>query len=219
VIAPQLEVPPALPGAVEAESPVAAPPPWAQAATPPPPPPTAWAPPAQPAPPPGAYPAAFQAVAAPDPAGVPGAPSASAPSAGGFKVTPKLLAVVGIAVAVVAVVVYLAMGSSKSSGITVTPQTFSCSSSMDVMSAIKLPSSLRSTDVMVVTVDGEVQRTTTVGTYMNPQSDGTWTRESVSSASDACQGVNGQIKTGTHSVRIADLNGRVLAEGTYTTTP
>ena len=71
----------------------------------------------------------------------------------------------------------------------------------------------------MLTVDGVVQRTTTVGAYMNHQTDGSWTRESVASANDACQGVSGQLSPGTHAVRVVDVNGRVLAEGTYTLTP
>jgi hypothetical protein len=71
----------------------------------------------------------------------------------------------------------------------------------------------------VLTVDGVTQRTTTVGAYMNPQTDGSWTREQAASANDACQGVSGQLAPGTHVVRVVDVNGRVLAEGTYTLTP
>jgi hypothetical protein len=136
----------------------------------------------------------------------------------GIKVTPKLLAIGGIALAVVAAVVYVSMGS-KSAGISVTPSSFSCSSSIQVMSAIKLPSSLRATDTIVVTVDGVTQRTTTVGAYMNLQPDGSWTREQPASANDACQGVSGQLGTGTHTVRVVDVNGRVVAEGSFTLTP
>jgi hypothetical protein len=136
----------------------------------------------------------------------------------GIKVTPKLLAIGGIALAVVVAILYVTMGS-KSAGISVTPSSFSCSSSIQVMSAIKLPSSLRATDTIVLTVDGVAQRTTTVGAYMNPQTDGSWTRESVASANDACQGVSGQLDPGTHIVRVVDVNGRVLAEGSYTLTP
>ena len=87
------------------------------------------------------------------------------------------------------------------------------------MSAIKLPSSLRATDTIVVTVDGVTQRTTTVGAYMNLQPDGSWTREQPASANDACQGVSGQLAPGTHNVKIVDVNGRILAEGSYTLTP
>jgi hypothetical protein len=136
----------------------------------------------------------------------------------GIKVTPKLLAIGAIALVLVIAVIYVSTGS-KSAGISVTPSSFSCSSSIQVMSAIKLPSSLQATDTIVLTVDGVTQRTTTVGAYMNLQTDGSWTRESAASANDACQGVSGQLGPGTHVVRVVDVNGRVLAEGSFTLTP
>jgi hypothetical protein len=70
-----------------------------------------------------------------------------------------------------------------------------------------------------MTVDGVVQDTTTVGAYMNPNGDGSWTRQNVATASEACQSLSGQLSVGTHTLRVVDVSGRVLAEGTYTLTP
>lgn len=165
-----------------------------------------------------AVPPVYPGIPASAPAPAPRVPGTPIATVAGIKITPMLLAIGGIALAVIAAVVYLSM-SSKSAGISITPSSFSCSSSIQVTSAIKLPSSLRATDTIRLTVDGVLQKETTVGAYMNPQTDGSWTRESAASANDACQGVSGQLNPGTHVVRVVDVNGRVLAEGSYTLTP
>ena len=211
---------PAVPPAEALAAQPVAPPAWsmpaAAAATPPPP----WAmPPAAPgAPTAQAAPPVYPGTPAPAPAPIPRAPGTPIATVAGIKVTPKLLAIAGIVLAVVVAIVYVTMGS-KSAGISVTPSSFSCSSSIQVASAIKLPSSLRATDTIVLTVDGAVQNTTTVGAYMNHQGDGSWTREQPASAHDACQGANGQLSMGTHTVKILDVGGHLIAEGSFTLTP
>ncbi|HEX7497535.1 MAG TPA: hypothetical protein VF344_03610 [Candidatus Limnocylindrales bacterium] len=161
-------------------------------------------PPAYPAYP--AYPAA--------PASAP-APAARAP---GIKVTPKLLAIAGIALAVVLAIVYVTMGS-KSGSVTFAPSTFSCSSSVNVATVMRLPSSMSAAERLNWQIDGVTQITNLVAENFKQQADGTWLFTDTSAASSSCQGVSGPLSMGTHNVRILDANGHVLAEGSFTLTP
>lgn len=223
--------------AMAAEEP-AAPPPWATFVPQPPPPPVAQ-PAAQPvAPPPWAMPAAGEPaalpsapapqptppVAPPFPPAYPGAPAAGYPSApiptaAGRKVAPKLLAIGGIALAaIVAVAVYMNM-SAKSGSITLTPSSFSCSSSAVVITVMHLPSSMQATDMLIYQADGVTKSTDTVDGAFSRQSDGTWLVSVPSTASSICQGSSGSATSATHTLRILDASGKVLAEGSYTLTP
>jgi hypothetical protein len=198
---------------VEAPS---APPPWAAQPVAPP----AWSmpPAAAPTAPPWAVPPpapgapTAQAVAPGTPASAP-APTPRAPgtpiaTVAGIKVTPKLLAIGGIALAVIAVVVYMAT-SSKADGITFAPSTFSCSSSAQVTKVMQLPSSMKATDRLSWQEDGVSIFTNTVTDTFKQQTDGT----------SNCQGPSGPLSMGTHSIRILDVSGRGLAEGSFTLTP
>ena len=208
---------------VEAPS---APPPWAARPVAPP----AWSmpPAAAPTAPPWAVPPpapgapTAQAVAPGTPASAP-APTPRAPgtpiaTVAGIKVTPKLLAIGGIALAILVAIVYVSMGS-KSGGITFAPSTFSCSSSAQVATVIRLPSSMLATDKLNWQIDGVTRITSTVADNFKQQTDGTWLFTDTSNASSNCQVPSGPLSMGTHSFRILDVSGRVLAEGSFTLTP
>jgi len=217
--------PPASEPIAAAEAP-SAPPPWAAQPVAPP----AWsmppavaptAPPwAVPRPAPGAPTA--QAVAPGTPASAP-APTPRAPgtpiaTVAGIKVTPKLLAIGGIALAILVAIVYVSMGS-KSGNITFAPSTFSCSSSAQVTKVMQLPSSMKATDRLSWQEDGVSIFTNTVTDTFKLQSDGSWLFTDRSAASSNCQGPSGPLSMGTHSIRILDVSGRGLAEGSFTLTP
>ena len=210
---------------VEAPS---APPPWAAQPVAPP----AWSMPpaaAPTAPPPWTMPPAApgapisQAVApvypgAPAPTPTPRVPGTPIATVAGIKVTPKLLAIGGIALAVIIAVVYMAT-SSKAGGITFAPSTFSCSSSAQVTTVIRLPSSVSATQALNWQMDGVDQASNTVADAFKQQTDGSWLFTDTSAGSSSCQAPNGQLSIGTHSMKIVDISGRVLAEGSFTLTP
>jgi hypothetical protein len=154
--------------------------------------------------------------------GSPTAPTPGAPIAtvAGIKITPKLLAVGVIALAViVGVFVYMNM-NSKPGSITVSPSTFSCSATTPVTSTMRLPSSLKETDQLTYQLDGVPAVTSTVADNFTKQSDGSWLAIDTSSASSSCEGPSGAaLSVGTHVMRILDASGKVLAEGSYTLTP
>jgi hypothetical protein len=130
-----------------------------------------------------------------------------------------MLAVVGIALAaIVAVIVFMSM-NSKSGSITLTPSSFSCSSSAQVITVMRLPSSMQATDMLTYQADGVTEGTETVDTTFLRQSDGTWLFSKPSSASLMCHGSSSAAAVGTHTLRILDAAGHVLAEGSYTLTP
>jgi hypothetical protein len=203
-------MPPSVPPAAQAP----APPPWAtpQAGTPA---PVAGPPGAPPLPP--AYPAG-------QPTFYPGAPvpaqqGAPVPTRAGGKISPRILAIGAIAlVVIVAAVVYMNM-NAKSGSISLTPSSFSCSSSAPVVAVIRLPSSLQATDMLTFQTDGVVEGTETVDTTFSHQSDGTWLFSSPSDANSICHGSSTAATIGTHTLRILDAGGKILAEGSYTVTP
>jgi hypothetical protein len=218
--------PPASERIAAAEAP-SAPPPWAAQPVVPP----AWSmpPAAAPTAPPWAVPPAAPGVpagqaappvylGAPAPTPTPRVPGAPIATVAGIKVTPKLLAIGGIVLAVVVAVVYMSMGS-KSGSIAVTPSTFSCSSSTQVTSVMQLPSSMKATDKLSWQADGVSSFTNTVADTFKLQSDGSWLATDTSAASSSCQGASGPMSMGAHTIRILDANGRVLAEGSFTLTP
>ena len=194
-----------------------APPAWSMppAAAPTPPPPWAVPPPAPGAPTAQAVPPGIPVFA---PAPTPRAPGTPIAIVAGIKVTPKLLAIGGIALAVIIAVVYMAT-SSKSGSITFTPSAFSCSSSAQVATVISLPSSLSATEKLAWQIDGVTQTSYPVTYNFKQQTDGTWLFTDTSAASSHCQGSSAPLSMGTHSIRILDVSGRVLAEGSFTLTP
>lgn len=221
-----------------------APPAWSippDGAPPAPPAPPAWSVPtdgAQVAPPQWAAPqAASGAPAAPPappyPPAYPGAPAAYYPGAApaasgkpiatvaGIDVTPKLLGIGGIVLAVVVVaLIYLGM-SSRSGSIVFSPSTISCSAATSVTETVTLPSSLSYADQISLKLDGVAEAPTTVGgSGFVQQTDGTWTNTSPLSTSDVCSlASSGSISMGTHTLQVVDASGKVLAEGKYTLTP
>ena len=220
-------------GPMSAPQPIAPPPPWAMPpAAPPEPqpiaPPPPWAMPraGSPAPvagPPGAPPI-LPAYPAGQPTAYPGAPVPSQPGApvptrAGSKISPRILAIGAIALVVIAAaVVYMNM-NAKSGSISLTPSSFSCTSSAQVLAVIRLPSSLQATDMLTFQTDGVVEGTETVDTTFSHQSDGTWLFSSPSDANSICHGSSTAAAIGTHTLRILDAGGKILAEGSYTVTP
>jgi hypothetical protein len=148
----------------------------------------------------------------------PASAPAPAPRAPGLKVTPKLLAIAGIVLAVILAIAYVSMGS-KSGSVAFTPSSFSCSSSANVATVMRLPSSMSAAARLNWQIDGVTQITNAVADNFKQQTDGTWLFTDTSAASSSCQGVSGPLSMGTHSVRILDANGHVLAEGSFTLTP
>ena len=169
---------------------------------------------------PPAYPAypAYPAAPASAPVPAPREPGTPIATVAGIKVTPKLLAIAGIALAVVLAIVYVTMGS-KSGSVTFSPSTFSCSSSVNVATVMRLPSSIGAAERLNWQIDGVTQITNAVADNFKQQTDGTWLFTDTSAASSSCQGVSGALSMGTHNVRILDANGHVLAEGSFTLTP
>jgi len=168
----------------------------------------------------------------PIPPGAPGAPVPVAPSApakplvtiGSVNVTPKMAAIAGIALAAIIVVAYFVSSGSKSSGITVTPSTYSCSATTLVTAVMRLPASVQATDTLVFQQDGKTVdtagatiRATDLFTH---QPDGSWTYTSSDQAKSNCTGSSGEtLSMGTHTITILDVAGHVLAQGSFTLTP
>lgn len=226
---------PAPPPAPEpvADAATAPPPPWAAGLSPATPPeaqppaapywpaPAAGAPPAQPqwATPPAAPGAPFGGPATPYPPAYFGGPVQGGRA--GIGTAPKLLAVGGIAliVVVIAAVVFMNMNSG-SGGITLSPSTISCSSTTDVTSTVRLPSSLKADDELTFQIDGITSTTATVGEAFTVQSDGSWLLTDTQSSSSSCtSAIGATLSMGTHTLQILDASGKVLAQGSYTLTP
>jgi hypothetical protein len=150
---------------------------------------------------------------------VPAQPGAPVPTRAGGKISPRILAIGAIAlVAIVAVAVYVNM-NAKSGSITLTPSSFSCSSSAQVMAIMRLPSSLQATDQLTYQTDGVTESTDTVDNTFSRQSDGTWLFSRSTNANSLCSGSSSTATVGTHTLRILDASGKILAEGSYTVTP
>jgi hypothetical protein len=85
---------------------------------------------------------------------------------------------------------------------------------------MRLPSSMQATDILTYQADGvRVGGIETVDTTFLRQSDGTWLFSKPDTASSICQGSSGAVTIATHTLRILDASGKVLAEGSYTLTP
>jgi hypothetical protein len=146
-------------------------------------------------------------------------PQAAAATPAGRKVTPRMLAVGAVVLAVViGIVAYMSM-SAKSGSITVTPSSFSCSSSTQVMAVMRLSASMQATDMLTFQTDGVTKSSDTVDSTFARQTDGSWLFSEPSTASSVCQGSGGPLTIGNHTLRILDAGGKVLAEGSYTLTP
>jgi hypothetical protein len=135
-----------------------------------------------------------------------------------------MAAIAGIALAAIIAVVYLVSSGSKSSGITVTPSTYSCSSTAVVTVVMRLPATVKATDALVFQQDGKTVDTTafsiTVKDMFTLQPDGTWMSTTSDQAKSNCTGSSGDtLAIGTHTVAILDAAGHVLAQGSFTLTP
>jgi hypothetical protein len=131
--------------------------------------------------------------------------------------------VVGVAiVAVIGVVGYFAFLSHSGlpGSIAISPSTYSCSSSQQVVATMKLPASLKDTDQITIQLDGQVLVTVPVSTLADKQADGSWLKTNSQPASESCtNATGGKLSIGTHIMRLMDSNGKTLAEGSYTLTP
>jgi hypothetical protein len=102
------------------------------------------------------------------------------------------------------------------------PSTMSCSAPVDFVTAITLPSTVKSGDTITETLDGAVYGTGTVSSTWTHLSDGSWTKTTTDSASDvgqACSGGQSVMAAGTHVVKLFDAQDQLLAQGQYTVTP
>jgi hypothetical protein len=159
----------------------------------------------------------------------PAAPAAPAVVSAGLRTTPRMLAIVGVVLAV-AVGAYLFMNkNSDSGGITFTPSTLSCSTPVAFMTAAHLPASVQAEDRLTVMRDGKSAGWTSVpgiGSDAGRQADGSWVITTVTIASDMqtlCNtggsgGFFSVLTPGTHTIQILDASGTVLSQGSYTVT-
>ena len=113
--------------------------------------------------------------------------------------------------------------------ITFAPSVLSCSSPVDMIVTIVLPASVQSGDSISESLDGHSSGATPVteGGTTTHRADGTWIDVSTSTAesmqTDCSRGGQnssgiGVLTAGSHSVRIYDSLGNLLASGTYTVT-
>lgn len=157
-------------------------------------------------------------------------PNAAAVPGAGFKITPQMLAIGAVVLAVI-VGAYLFMNMNSNSGsITFTPSTLSCSKPVTFTTTARLPSSVKATDSVTIMFDGKSVAPTTVsssGSDVKQQADGSWVSVSTTTPSEmqslcAAGGVAGGINVltpGTHTMQVLDASGKVLAQGSYTVTP
>jgi hypothetical protein len=159
----------------------------------------------------------------------PGTPGTPAAAGAGIKVTPQMLAIGGVVLAVI-VGAYLFMNmNSNSGGITFTPSTLSCSKPVSFTTSAHLPSSVKAADSVTITLDGKPVTTSQVSsvTDMIQQPDGSWTSVDTTSpttmqAMCATGGSSGGfdiLTPGTHTMQVLDASGKILAQGSYTVTP
>jgi hypothetical protein len=151
-------------------------------------------------------------------------------AAAGLNITPRMLAIGGIVLAV-AVGAYLFMNmNSNSGGVTFTPSTLSCSTPVTFTQSAHLPASVKAGDSVTITLDGKSAGSTTVsssGSDVTQQPDGSWIvisttapseMQSICAAGGSAGGFN-VYTPGTHTMQVLDATGKVLAQGSYTVTP
>jgi hypothetical protein len=162
-----------------------------------------------------------------NPPGTPGAPVATI---AGIKITPQMLAIGAVVLAVI-VGAYLFMNmNSNSGGITFTPSTLSCSTPVSFMTSAHLPASVKAGDKVTIMMDGKSAGPTTVsssGSDVTQQADGSWVivsttaptdMQSICAAGGSAGGFN-ILTPGTHTMQVLDASGKILAQGSYTVTP
>ncbi|MGA3057261.1 MAG: hypothetical protein ABSE70_04390 [Candidatus Limnocylindrales bacterium] len=104
--------------------------------------------------------------------------------------------------------------------ITIVPSTYSCSSSQQVAATVKLPASVKDTDQITIQLDGAVLGTVPVSSMVDKQADGSWLKTTTQTGSEGCSNATGgKLSIGTHTMRLIDAKGNLLAEGSYTLTP
>jgi hypothetical protein len=81
-----------------------------------------------------------------------------------------------------------------------------------------MPASLDGDDRVTTKLDGVPWGDVRISNQFDKQSDGTWL-ESHPSILNTCQGPNGKMADGQHTLQVLDQLGHVVAEGTFTTTP
>jgi hypothetical protein len=99
--------------------------------------------------------------------------------------------------------------------LTLTPSTFSCSSSGQVQLNIVLPASLAGSDQITIKLDDMSSGAEAVEDEFEIQPDGTWEYNDSTSIATIC----GEVSIGKHTFVIYDALGKVLAQGSFTTQP
>jgi hypothetical protein len=147
----------------------------------------------------------------------------------GIKITPQMLAIVGVILAVI-VGAYLFVNMNSSGSITFSPSTVSCSSPVTFTTTARLPASVKATDSITIMFDGKSVGSSPVsssGSDVKQQADGSWVSvstttpsemQSLCAAGGAALGMN-VLTPGTHTMQVLDASGKVLAQGSYTVTP
>ena len=132
-------------------------------------------------------------------------------------------------VAIIAVLAVIGSMSNSAGGITFSPSTISCSSPVAFTTTTRLPSSVHAGDTITMTLDGKTVTSATLsaGGSTVQQVDGSWIDVSTSSltsmqslcAAGGSAGGFDVLTPGTHTERVLDSTGKVLAQGSYTVTP
>lgn len=144
-------------------------------------------------------------------------PSAAAyPTPSRLRVHPGLLligAVVAMAVIAMAVVV---IGTSRagSSGITVSPASYYCGAAYRL--TMQLPSTILATDKVSLLIDDQSLGTVNVSDEFDRQSDGSWLYTYSETQGDWSCEPTGETSVGRHVLKVEDVAGKVLAQGSYT---
>jgi hypothetical protein len=150
---------------------------------------------------------------------------ARVPSAGNNNLAIALVLVGGlIVVTLIGVIGFVAVsgsgphGTEEKGSLSVEPSTFSCSANATVTLTVRLPASLNGDDRVRTKLDGALWGDVKISNQFDQQSDGTWL-ESHPSILNTCQGPNGRMADGQHTLQVIDQLDHVVAEGTFTTTP
>jgi hypothetical protein len=100
--------------------------------------------------------------------------------------------------------------------VTIDPGTFSCTAAgVQVTVTAYLPGSISSSATVTGQLDGNDANTDTVGNSFDKQADGRWMSVATEAASSLC----GSLSSGPHTLGIVDVDGNVLALGTFTLLP
>jgi hypothetical protein len=147
----------------------------------------------------------------------------AAPKSGGGS-NAILFAVVGIAVAAVLIVVIglvgvIALSSGSPAGsLSLNPSSINCSSTAAVTMTVRLPSSVDGDARVITQLDGQGWGSVVVSEAFVKQANGEWLHTDTTIL-DTCEGPAGALSAGSHTLKIVDSHGKVLAEGKFTVVP